>query len=86
MVGGKVIEIIKLEDRIWLNCQDDWPPKHPDQCAIYVKRNADSEAVAVGDGLWWQGGYAMWTPTDRRFVDRKIPRIGFSGVNRPTAA
>jgi hypothetical protein len=81
MVGGEVIETVKADGRVWVNCRDRTYPK--DACAIYVERNADAEQIAHGDGVWWQGGYAMWTPADRRFTDRKIPRIGFSGVSRP---
>jgi hypothetical protein len=83
MVGGKVIETILLPDKIWINARDNYPRRRPDECAIYVERNADSEAIRVGDSIWWQGGYAMWTPASREFADHKIPRVGYSGVNRP---
>ena len=81
MVGGVVIEIILLADRVWIDCRDR---AHTcSTCAIYVERNADSEAIRVGDSVWWQGTFAFWTPTSHEFEDRKIERIGFSGVERP---
>ena len=79
MVGGMVIGVRRLEDRIWANCMDG-----PDECAIYVERNADSEQLKIGDSLWWQGSWAMWTPNpDDGRHDVQIPRIGYSGVSDP---
>lgn len=81
MVGGVVIETIVLPDRIWINCRDK-----RDTCAIYVERNAKSEAIRVGDKLWWQGREAMWTPASgvsAGWYDLRIPRIGYSGLPRP---
>lgn len=83
MVGGTVIETIILADKVWINARDNYPPKHPDECAIYVERNSDSEQVAVGDSIWWQNVLAYWTPASREFTERPIPRVGYSGVNRP---
>src|SRR4030095_14596049 len=80
MIGGIVIEIIRLEDRIWVNAKNR---TYNETCAIYIECNRDSEAIRVGDSIWWQGQYAMWTPQTGEFKDRKIPRIGFSGVERP---
>lgn len=57
MVGGKVIETIALKDRVWINCRD-----RNDTCAIYVRKTAKARAVSEGDTVWWQGGWALWTP------------------------
>jgi len=86
MVGGTVGGIRVLEDRIWVNCWDK-PYKHIEECAIYVERNADSEQIKIGDSLWWQGRFALWTPRpeDGRH-DVEIPRIGYSGVPDPKEA
>lgn len=92
MVGGLVIETVAAADRVWVNVRDTRHPK--DTCAIYVERNADAERIAPGDSLWWQSGFAMWTPaanvTDdhgqlRAGVDYdiQIPRLSYSGVGRP---
>lgn len=89
MVGGTVIEVISnietKPDAVWVNAKD---MAHGDECAIYVEKNETSLQINVGDSIWWQGGYAMWTP--REVVesgigkgDIQIPRIGFSGVSRP---
>jgi hypothetical protein len=90
VVGGAVIEVIKLSDRIWVNVVDR--QRLDDRCAVYVKRNEVSERIRPNDSLWWQGYMAMWTPREnygkhggRSGVDYdiKILRIGCSGVSRP---
>jgi hypothetical protein len=76
-VGGRVIEVVvdpKTGD-LWVNTDD-----HGDLCAVYVK---PQEPVRVGDALWWQGGWAFWTPQDRSRADVKIERTSYSGVSRP---
>lgn len=91
MVGGKVIEVIARPDKeiIWVNCQDN-----RDECAIYVVMNEMSRKIKPGDSLWWQSDSAMWTPAENRWknpegkcgvdFDIRLPRVGFSGVPRPT--
>lgn len=82
MVGGKVEETIKLEDKVWVNCRGTGIERK-ETCAVYVERNADAEAIKPGDSFWWQGGNAYWTPADRSRVEVKIERRSYSGVNRP---
>lgn len=82
-VGGKVIETIVLDDRVWVNTRE---PQSGDECAIYVERTPAARAVSDGDSVWWQGAWAFWTPQNRAFEDRRLKRIGYSGVARPTAA
>lgn len=98
MIGGTVIETIELEDRVWINCQDDNYPS--DRCAIYVEKDSKARCVSEGDSVWWQSDRAMWTPAcnrgktcDHRHhyscsrvgvdYDIRLKRIGFSGVSRP---
>lgn len=60
MIGGKVIEVADVPDRpnvIFVDVRDKY-----DTCAILVERNKNSERIEIGDSLWWQGGWAMWTP------------------------
>lgn len=89
MVGGMVITTIEDGDRIYVNCQErrtageSQRRSRPDTCAIYVERNPDSEQVRPGDDIWWQGKWAMWTPADRRVIDKQIPRRSYSGVSPP---
>lgn len=95
MVGGTVIEVVTLKEKVYINCID-----HPagrqigDQCAIYVERNSTSERVEIGDAIWWQGRVAYWTPCANRSgrpkglrcgidYDIPIPRMGYSGVSHP---
>lgn len=87
-VGGRVVETIVLPDRVWVNTDDSRDEHRPNLCAIYVERTPESRTIAPGDCVWWQGERAFWTPrsigADVPFVDRKLKRIGFSGVNRPS--
>lgn len=92
MVGGQVLEIVDTHDKLWVNV---WarPYRKIEECAIFVEKTPDAEKIAPGDQLWWQGGRAMWTPRSNRNssevgkcgvdYDIVIPRIGFSGVDRP---
>lgn len=79
-VGGRVVEVIVLQDRVWVNTRE---PSSGDECAIYVERTAKSRSISEGDSLWWQGRHAMWTPKNRAFFDMELERIGYSGVPRP---
>lgn len=84
-VGGKVIEVIPLPEKVWVNTRERGTGA---ECAIYVERTPAALAITEGDSLWWQGGFAMWTPkrgvARDAFVDKELRRIGCSGVNRPT--
>lgn len=87
MVGGIICEVVKVDDtRWWVDCLDNC-----DHCAIYL--DPAGRDIRVGDALWWQGGYAVWTPKvvgthdhdERRGrIDTLLKKIGFSGVPRPT--
>lgn len=87
MVGGKVVEVIWLPEKIWVNCRD----KYSTSCAIYVERNTKSERIEKGDSVWWQSSWAFWTPASyvqgsgkgNIDYDIRINRIGYSGVSRP---
>lgn len=97
MIGGVVIETVVLPEKIWVNCEET---QSTSKCAIYVERNETSERIKPSDSVWWQGGWAMWTPYENihravgpgalkalrvgKDYDIKIPRIGCSGVAKPT--
>lgn len=83
MVGGTVFETRIDGERVWLNVRDDFPPKRPDECAVYVVKNADSERIKSGDRVWWQGRKLFWTRKDRSIIEKEIPRASYSGVNLP---
>lgn len=84
MVGGTVVDIVKVhEHKWWVNTVENLARRVPETCAIYV--DPQGEQIEVGDALWWQGGSAMWTPRmhpDGR-SDVRLPRLGFSGVKHP---
>lgn len=75
-VGGKVIDVVRMPERIWINTNDGYS-----KCAIYVERDENSEQVTKGDIVWWQGRKAYWTTADRTtHVETVLHRIGYSGV------
>lgn len=82
MIGGNIIEVIKLSDKIWINTID-WEQSQDERTAIYVKRNPVSERVKPNDSIWWQGKWAMWAPKGKSAIDIKLQKIGNSGVPRP---
>lgn len=67
MVGGIVIEVSEVKGRpevLFIDCRDRTYAK--DTCAIYIEKNDISEQIQIGDSLWWQGRWAMWTPAENR--------------------
>lgn len=90
MIGGKVIEIIELHDRIWVNCQCQI---HGDICAVFVQKTVHARCISEGDCLWWKADQCYWTPACNlnrmailqcgKDIDIPIPKIGFSGMPRP---
>lgn len=66
----------------------------PDTCCVYVmerrciNRNreqlGETVTIEVGDSLWWQAGFCMWTPkhSPRKKCgvdyDIHLPKIGYS--------
>lgn len=82
-VGGKVTEVIILDDKIWVNTNDSKRWNKPNHCAIYIERTPDSEKIKPHDVVWWQGRTAYWTTRDRTIIEQRFQRIGYSGVSRP---
>lgn len=91
MIGGKIIETIVVDDKVWLNCQEYLETTNTllnNKCAIYVEKNNKSLSVSEGDIVWWQGKNAYWTARDKynKCIGKSdviLNRIGFSGVSRP---
>ncbi len=88
-VGGKVVEVIELENKVWINTKEK--ETYTSSTAIYVEKTPASRCVEIGDTVWWQGNYARWTPKcyvqksgkSGKDYDIKLERIGCSGVSRP---
>jgi len=90
MVGGRVVETIVCEEKVWVNCRD---MDHGQECAIYVKKTGAALTISRGDNVWWQDPWVFWTPyegttlaSDKKVgpTDVKIPRASYSGVSRPS--
>ena len=78
-VGGKVCDIARDVYRVWINTDDG-----SCKCAIYVKRDHNSENVTRGDVVWWQGRKAFWTTKDRTSqIETVLHRIGYSHKGNP---
>ena len=88
-VGGTVVEIVDdpTRERVWVNTKERQESRQT--VAIYVERTSEALSITEGDSLWWQGGFAHWTPRAGSFKDappfsdRKIRKISGSGVPRP---
>lgn len=87
-VGGRVVEVVKVnESKVWVNTDENYTKQHgvkPHLCAVYCDPKGFD--IQPGDSLWWQGACCYWTPRANRegAFDIELPKIGFSGVSRPT--
>jgi len=81
-VGGKVTEVVFLEDKVWVNTFDGH-----EECAVYCEKNYNSNEITEGDRFWWQSGNCYWTKYDgEEYVGLEevvIPKISASGVDKP---
>lgn len=83
MVGGEVIGVSRNQQATLLNVRD----KNGQECAVKCveKRRTDGSPVqiSVGDAVWWQCGWVMWTPkwagqTKGEESDIQLPKVGYS--------
>ena len=82
MAGGRVLEVIVLADRVWVNTYD---PVRQGELATYVEHSPESRSISEGDAFWWQGLFGFWTPGYvAPFRDKPIRRIRETPVSRPT--
>lgn len=94
MIGGTIIDIVDLATKMYINVIDE-NCHIVNKCAIYIERNENSLKMKIGDSVWWQDDYVMWTPkasidryNNEHFVecgvdyDIKIPRIGYIGLDK----
>jgi hypothetical protein len=64
MIGGIVTQTLRQpEGRVWVECEEEQSSR---KCAIYLERTVQAEMIMPGDSIWWQGGYAFWTPFNNR--------------------
>ena len=90
MIGGTVVKVVGFKTKMYVNCRHKQSGRNKaDECAIYIRRTPEAEKIDVGDSVWWQGGFAYWTPCGKCGnkcgvdFDVRIPRVGYSGVRRP---
>ena len=81
MIGGTIIEIIPLDDVLWVNCRGTGCESN-DECAIHVRKTAVARTMIEGDTLWWQDTLALWTPAAEH-RDIRLEKVGYSGKPRP---
>ncbi len=82
-IGGKVVEVVPHSKGVWVNTKEN--PKYNNTVAINVETTQESLSIEPGDNVWWQGGWAYWTKADESIVEKRLQRVGFSGVGRPKA-
>lgn len=86
MNGGKVIETIVLDNRVWLNCQEE---HSENTCAVYVALTASARCVSERDSIRWDQTHCYWTARERiggRVIgkaDFPLRLIGGAGAARP---
>lgn len=83
MVGGIVIETIRSEGKVWINCKEH---KSKSTCAVFVEDEPAARCVEDGDSIWWQAGIVFWTPKSKAIVEKQLKKIGCSGAHRPELA
>jgi hypothetical protein len=91
MVGGVIINIVRLSDSTWVQCMET--TVYHDSTGRRTTESTQTSAIRVkdapadmkcGDRLWWQGRWAMWTPKpDDGREDVHIERIGYSHSSIP---
>ena len=76
-----VIGIMRKADRTTLHCRDQ---RSTDQvcvdCREVMVDTGKPVTVRLGDQVWWQGPYVLWTPdvTKNSVFDIKLPKLGYS--------
>lgn len=91
MVGGRVIGLARGPETTLVHVEDRKPGgSRADRCSVRcVEHRADTGervAIEVGDSIWWQCGYCMWTPAARVGgggrsgvdYDIRLPKVGYS--------
>ena len=74
MVGGKVINVVRVGGNSWIQVQDGYN----DVCAVRVEGHPE---VGIGDSIWWQSGFCYHTPIDWAEgdpYDIRLEKIGYS--------
>jgi hypothetical protein len=81
-VGGTVIDTVNCGEKVWINTRER--EQSTQTCAIYVENTPAARCVQSGDIVWWQGGVAYWTTANKKVVEHKLTKVGFSGIEKPT--
>lgn len=79
-IGGTVTDTVNCGEKVWINTEEK-PGYSP--CAIYVENTAAARCVQPGDIVWWQSGTAYWTTANKKIVEHKLKKVGFSGIETP---
>lgn len=80
-VGGIVIKTVNCGDKVWINTLDNGV-----KCAIYVENIPAARCVQAGDIVWWQAGIAYWTTANKKIIEYKLKKVGYSGIEVPSPA
>lgn len=70
MVGGTVIEALRMRDGAGRDVIRLWCVDNMDECAVYADPASSDGVPSVGDRIWWQSG-VIYFDQDKRTA-RKI--------------
>lgn len=84
MIGGKIIEVRSDRKKfgypgVECDCLRIWciDSRTYEECIVYVAKVV--LPIKPGDSIWWQGGYAYWTPEGgHTHTDVRIKKLGYS--------
>lgn len=73
MVGGTVIEALRMRDKAGRDVVRLWCVDKMDECAVYADPKSPDGLPGIGDRIWWQSGRIYFDG------DKKVAtKIGFS--------
>lgn len=75
MVGGKVYHVFRIGNRVCLVVRGTGT-ESSDLRAVEIDRSdLDATLIQVGDEVWWQSSWLLWTPADRSRQDISISLV-----------
>ncbi len=75
MIGGIIDSVYTVADCTAIVVQStDNPTRYSE---IEIKTHPEHRPER-GDGIWWQGPHALWTPADRSLLDVKLEKVSYS--------
>lgn len=96
MTSNTIVDIVDLATKLFVSVVDEKCHIASNKHVIYIERNEDSLRMKVGDFLWWDDEYVMWTPKESKDrydnghliehgvdYDIKISKVGKTSMREP---